>query len=127
MKDIHVVGAAIHHNSLILAVQRSESMSLPLKWEFPGGKIEAGETKEQALIREIKEELCIEITNLEFVSTATYEYDFGRVHLSVFKADIAHGELVLKEHADKKWLAPNELLNLDWAPVDIPAAEILAT
>src|SRR5699024_8999957 len=82
-KEIHVVGAAIQKEGLTLALQRSEAMSLPNLWEFPGGKIEEGESKEEALIREIKEELAVDIRIKEYVNTASYDYDFGRVTLSV--------------------------------------------
>lgn len=124
-KEIHVVGAAIKKQNKILAVQRSENMSLSNLWEFPGGKIEENETKEEALIREIKEELSIEIDILDFITTASYDYDFGRVILSVFSAEILSGKIELNEHSNMKWLEPKELSHLEWAPVDIPAVDIL--
>lgn len=125
-KEIHVVGAAIKKDNKILAVQRSEQMTPSKLWEFPGGKIEKGETKEEALIREIKEELTLDIGHLDFVTTASYDYSFGRVTLSVFTADILGGEIRLNEHADMKWLDPKDLPQLKWAPVDIPAVQKLS-
>lgn len=125
-KEIHVVGAAIQKDGLTLALQRSETMSLPNYWEFPGGKIEANESKEEALIREIKEELDIGIKINEYINTASYDYEFGRVTLSVYTAEITNGDITLKEHADMKWLAPNELNQLNWAPVDVPAVRLLS-
>lgn len=125
-KEIHVVGAAIQKEGLTLALQRSESMSLPNLWEFPGGKIEIGESKVEALIREIKEELAVDIRIKEYVNTASYDYDFGRVTLSVYTVEITHGDIFLREHADMKWLKPDELDQVTWAPVDIPAVQILS-
>jgi 8-oxo-dGTP diphosphatase len=92
----------------LLATQRSAIMSLPLKWELPGGKIEPDETPEQCLIREIKEELNI------------HNYPFITVKLIPFISKCTNGEIELKEHADFKWLTTNELLDLDWADADIP-------
>lgn len=124
-KVIHVVSAAIIHNSKILVVQRSEQMLLPGMWEFPGGKIELNETPTDALIREIKEELDATIEVLHRVNTAEYDYDFGRVSLTTYTAKVVEGELTLLEHQNYRWLSPHELLEIDWAPVDIPAAELL--
>lgn len=125
-KEIHVVGAAILQDGKILAMQRSETMSLPLLWEFPGGKIEDGESKEEALVREIKEELTVDIEIVDYINTASYDYEFGQVTLSVYTAKITEGSLKLKEHADHKWLTKDELNDLDWAPVDLPAVALLS-
>lgn len=126
-KRIEVVGAAIIQGNKILAMQRGEQMTLPGLWEFPGGKIEAGETEQEALIREIKEELNVDITILDYINEASYDYDFGTVILKVYTAKIIAGELSLEEHKDGKWLKADQLLDMDWAPVDIPAAEALIT
>ncbi len=126
-KRIEVVGAAIIQGNKILAMQRGEQMTLPGMWEFPGGKIEAGETEQEALIREIKEELNVDITILDYINEASYDYDFGTVILKVYTAKIIAGELSLEEHKDGKWLKADQLLDMDWAPVDIPAAEALIT
>lgn len=125
-KEIHVVGAAILEGDKILAMQRSETMSLPLLWEFPGGKIEAGESEEEALVREIKEELVVDIEVIDYINTASYDYDFGQVTLSVYTARITGGSLKLREHANHKWLTRDELKHLDWAPVDLPAVALLS-
>lgn len=122
-KIIEVVGAAILKDNKVLAMQRSEQMSLPGMWEFPGGKVESSETEEQALIREIKEELNIEIKILDYINEATYPYDFGTVSLKVYTAEIVAGTISLAEHSDGKWLEAKEMANLNWAPVDIPAVE----
>lgn len=123
--QIEVVGAAIIKNQKVLAMQRSETMTLPGLWEFPGGKIEADESEEEALVREIKEELNIDIEILDYVNEASYPYDFGTVCLKVYTAQIIEGEISLEEHSDGKWLAADELYQVTWAPVDIPAVETL--
>lgn len=126
-KIIEVVGAAIIKENKVLAMQRSEQMTLPGMWEFPGGKIEADETEEQALVREIKEELSIDIEILDYINEATYPYNFGTVSLKVYTAKIIAGEISLEEHSDGKWLIADELETVEWAPVDIPAVEALKT
>lgn len=125
-KIIKVVGAAIIKNQQVLAMQRSEEMTLSGFWEFPGGKIELGESDKEALIREIKEELNIEIEITEYINEYSYKYNFGLVSLKVYTAKIISGSITLREHSDQKWLKADEVLNLNWAPVDIPAAKILA-
>lgn len=124
-KTIKVVGAAIINNQQVLAMQRSEAMSLSGYWEFPGGKIEPGESDKEALKREIKEELNINIEVIEYINEYSYEYDFGVVSLKVYTARIISGSITLLEHSDKKWLSADQLSEINWAPVDIPAVKIL--
>lgn len=125
-KQIDVVAAAIINNQQVLAMQRSEKMTLAGFWEFPGGKIEMGESAKEALIREIKEELAVDIEIIDYINEHTYRYDFGVVSLKVYTAKILAGSVTLIEHSDKKWLEAQELVDLNWAPVDIPAVKILA-
>ena len=125
-KNIDVVGAVIIENGKILCAQRGPDQSLPLKWEFPGGKIEEGESPQEALQREIKEEMHCQIEIGDQVEHTVYEYDFGIVHLTTFVCRLVGGEPVLTEHASMKWLSPRELTSLDWAPADVPAIEKLA-
>lgn len=125
-KNIHVVGAAIFANGKILCAQRGPSMSLPLKWEFPGGKIEPGESPEEALVREIREEIKCSIEIADKIERTSFEYDFGIVHLTTFTCLLKEGEPVLTEHNAFKWLEPEKLGTLDWAPADIPAMEKLS-
>jgi 8-oxo-dGTP diphosphatase len=125
-KNLYVVGAVIVENGKILCAQRGPSKSLPLKWEFPGGKIEEGESPQEALRREINEEMQCEIEIGEQVEHTVYEYDFGVVHLTTYYCKLTEGIPILTEHVSFKWLSPNELKSLDWAPADIPAIEKLS-
>lgn len=122
-KQINVVGAVLIKDGLVLAAQRGEKMSLAGLWEFPGGKIEAGETPQQALARELQEELHLGAQVGDEVESTTFEYDFGIVTLTTFYCTLQHGEPVLTEHAEVRWVEPSQLPTLEWAPADIPAVE----
>ena len=118
---IEVTCAIIEHNSKVLVTQRGEKMVLPLKWEFPGGKIEKGETDESCLIREILEELNINIKITKPLASNTHQYsDMKIVKLIPFICEWTGGEIKLTEHANFIWLSKNQLANLDWAEADIP-------
>jgi len=118
---IQVTCALITNNqNQVLVAQRSETMSLPLKWEFPGGKIEADETAEDCLIREIKEELNIEIQIVKALPLNTHAYLKVTIELIPFICKQISGEIILKEHAQYRWLHKNDLLALDWADADVP-------
>ncbi|MFK7693056.1 8-oxo-dGTP diphosphatase MutT [Paenibacillus sp. HJGM_3] len=121
MKKINVVGAVIFNdNSEVLCALRSQSMSLPGMWEFPGGKIETGETPQQSLIREIQEELDCTIEVSELIADATHEYPTVIVRLITYRSAIIQGTPVPKEHEKLIWLPLTELDSLNWAPADIP-------
>ncbi|MEK3934684.1 (deoxy)nucleoside triphosphate pyrophosphohydrolase [Sporosarcina sp. FSL W7-1349] len=125
-KTVHVVGAIIENNNgEILAALRGPEMTLPNYWEFPGGKIEAGETKQGALQREIQEELGCMIEVLEFVDDTTHEYEKVIVRLETFMARVIEGTPEAKEHAKLLWVSRENLSTLNWAPADIPAIEKL--
>jgi len=95
-------------------------MSLPLKWEFPGGKIKRNESPDSCLRRELKEELEIAVSVQEALSPATHRYPTFTVTLHPFRCAIESGTLTLHEHAAVLWLQPEELLCLDWAEADLP-------
>jgi len=124
-KQIKVVGAVIRQENKILCAQRSLSGSLPGLWEFPGGKIESGETPREALEREIVEELNCRVLVGDEVTTTAFEYDFGVVTLTTFNCELVDGTPVLTEHESVVWLTAGELGTLEWAPADIPAVQIL--
>lgn len=118
-----VTCAIIRKNNMVLSTQRSESMSLPLKWEFPGGKVEAGESKIECLHREIMEELHIKIKILQPLSAVIFSYNDKTIRLLPYLADYVSGALFLTEHRAYKWLRENELSEVDWAPADLPIVE----
>lgn len=122
MKTTKVVAAIIRNQDRIFATQRGYG-EFKDGWEFPGGKIEEGETPENALIREIREELDTEISVGEKITCV--EYDYPKFHLSMdcFWAEIVSGDLVLKEHEAAKWLSREELDSVDWLPADLELIE----
>ena len=126
MKTIRVVAAVIcddiNKKRKIFATARGYG-ELKGRWEFPGGKIEEGESPQEALMREIDEELETEISVGALIDTI--EYDYPEFHLSMdcFWAEVAEGELVLKEHEAAKWLSREELDSVDWLPADITIIE----
>ena len=124
MKTIRVVAAVIHKNGMIFATQRGYGAYKDY-WEFPGGKIEPGETPEAALIREIKEELNTTISIDRFLTTV--EYDYPEFHLSMdcFFCHIEEGELTLLEHEAAKWLPLGNLRQVNWLPADILVIEAI--
>jgi len=101
-------------------------MSLPGMWEFPGGKIEPGESPQEALCRELEEELKCVVDVGDHVQTTAHEYDFAIVNLSTYFCSLVTGAPELTEHSEVRWLPADELMTLDWAPADIPAVEQVA-
>jgi len=121
LKTIDVTCALIvDDQNRLLVAQRSSTMSLPLKWELPGGKIELNETPEDCLMREIKEELDIKIDVLKKLKSNRHTYPNIVVNLIPFISKHVSGSITLKEHANYQWLNSNELLDLDWAEADVP-------
>ncbi|TDE07787.1 (deoxy)nucleoside triphosphate pyrophosphohydrolase [Flavobacterium sandaracinum] len=122
---INVTCAIIFFDQKILVTQRSETMKLPLKWEFPGGKLEDNETEVDCIKREIKEEINIDIEVLEKLSSSIYNYGTFQIKLIPFLANFVSGEIKLTEHKEYKLLNKSELRNLDWAEADKPIVEEL--
>ncbi|MBR5421842.1 MAG: 8-oxo-dGTP diphosphatase MutT [Lachnospiraceae bacterium] len=127
MKTIKVVAAVIRSldengDPIIFATQRGYGEYKDW-WEFPGGKIETGETPEEALVREIREELTAEITVGELIKTI--EYDYPNFHLSMdcFWAEVKEGRLILKEAEEARWLKKDELDEVKWLPADLELIE----
>ena len=117
---IKVVCAIIHKDSKVLAVQRSAEMALPLKWEFPGGKIEQNESEVDCIKREVKEELEIEIEVGRRLTPSLHEYPNFKIELIPYITDYKSGVLTLNEHSQHLLLKKEELKDLDWAEADIP-------
>lgn len=117
-KTIRVVAAVIRKEDRIFATQRGYG-EFKDGWEFPGGKIELGESSEEALVREIREELDVDIKVGRLLETV--EYDYPRFHLTMhcFICELLSEEIILKEHEDAKWLAEEELDSVDWLPADV--------
>lgn len=127
MKIIRVVAAVIkaldeNRKPIIFATQRGYG-DFKGGWEFPGGKIETGETPQEALAREIMEELDIEIKVCELIDTIEYDYPTFHLSMDCFWAEIISGNLVLKEHEAAKWLTKDELNSVDWLPADVTLVE----
>lgn len=129
MKTVEVVaGIILDDSDRIFCVQRGVSNKpyISKKWEFPGGKLEDGETREGALIRELKEELRIEVDPFEFILTVDHTYPDFRLIMHSFKCRILNDkEPELTEHLQSKWLNSSDLDELDWAAADVPIVEVL--
>lgn len=123
---IQVTCAIIVKNNRVLCAQRSENMPHSLLWEFPGGKIEAGETASTCIIREIKEELNMNIKILEALESHFYTYaQKKKIELIPFICSCIDGNLMLKEHKDIRWVLFSELNHLDWVEADVSIAAFL--
>lgn len=127
MKTIRVVAAVIRavnneNKPVIFATQRGYG-EFKGGWEFPGGKIESGETPQQALKREIMEELDTEIAVRELIDTIEYDYPDFHLSMDCFWCEVIHGELILKEAEDAKWLTREHLADVKWLPADVTLIE----
>ena len=128
MKTIKVVAAVIcdslENTTKVFATARGYG-EFKGKWEFPGGKLEAGETSQQALIREIQEELDVKIEVGELIDTIEYDYPTFHLSMECFLCVVVDGEIILKEAEAAKWLDKYELYSVDWLPADIALIEKL--
>lgn len=125
LKRVEVVAAIIQKDNKIFCAQRNLAKSMGGKWEFPGGKIEIGETREEALVREIREELDSDIVVDNYLMTVEHDYPTFHITMHAYLCTLVKGELILKEHNDSVWLSKGELLNLDWADADMPIVDKL--
>lgn len=126
-KNVEVVAAVIIREGKVLCVQRDEHEKeyVSLKWEFPGGKVEVGENREEALVREIEEELAVEVHELQYLTTVEHSYPDFHLTMHAYTCVLKTGEVTLKVHVDLKWLAVEELDQLDWAAADVPLCNSL--
>ena len=122
MKTINVVAAVIKMDNKIFATQRGYG-EFKGGWEFPGGKIELGETPQEALVREIKEELGATIKVGNLIDTVEYDYPNFHLNMQVFWGEVISGKLVLKEHQAARWLSVHEIDSVNWLPADLELVE----
>lgn len=122
MKTIHVVAAVIRKENKIFVTQRGYG-EFKDKWEFPGGKVEAGETSEQALVREIKEELDTQIKVGELIDTVEYDYPTFHLFMECYWCEVEKEHLVLKEHEAARWLDKMDLNSVEWLPANLGLVE----
>jgi 8-oxo-dGTP diphosphatase len=120
---IEVTAAILFNNDQLLIAQRRSTGRLPNKWEFPGGKVEPGETPEECLKREMDEEFSIDVSVGEFLGESIYHYDHGSIKLLAYRATWIAGDLILKDHKAIEWVKIDEIINYDFAPADIPFVE----
>ena len=125
MKTIRVVAAVIHSDAKVFATARGYG-DYKGRWEFPGGKIEPGESPQQALIREIREELDTDIEVGALIGTVEYDYPTFHLSMDCFWCTVVNGELVLKEAQEACWLRKSELYSVPWLPADLAIVEKIA-
>ncbi|MCK4880261.1 MAG: (deoxy)nucleoside triphosphate pyrophosphohydrolase [Bacteroidales bacterium] len=122
---IEVTCAIILDGERVLVTQRSDEMPHPLKWEFPGGKLKPGETPEGCIIREIREELGVEISVRQLLPSVKHTYSNNIVKLIPFVCIVKHGDISLLEHRSYRWVQRSDLDQLDWLEADVEVVELL--
>jgi 8-oxo-dGTP diphosphatase len=125
-RDVSVAAGIIIDNDRILACQRGHG-ELAGGWEFPGGKLEPGETAAEACVRELREELGVEVADLQPFASLEYEYPSFHMHLETFTCRIDQGTPTSQEHWDMRWLGANELDSVQWLPADVQVVNVLRT
>ena len=124
MKCIEVVAGIIRDSGKVFATQRGYG-DFKDGWEFPGGKVEPGETPQQALVRELKEELCIDVSVGDFLCTVEYDYPAFHLTMHCFFCSVVGGELTLLEHEAARWLSEADLHSVEWLPADVEVVKAL--
>lgn len=124
MKTIEVVAAIIYKDSAYFATQRGYG-EFEGMWEFPGGKIEPGESRESALKREIQEELCVNISVEDFICTTNYDYPSFHLTMHCYLCSVESGTIELREHKSARWLTADLLDSVEWLPADLEVVELL--
>lgn len=127
MKTVKVICAIIINSDRVLMAQRSEKMSLPLKWEFPGGKLKPHETEEECIHRELFEELAISVKIIKRLKDVFHNYGDIKIHLIPFLVNYEKGTIILSEHKEARWVMKHELPDLDLAAADVPILEEFLT
>ena len=122
-KTLDVAAALIWKEDRFLICRRPEHKARGLLWEFVGGKVEAGESREQALVRECREELDVSVQPEDIFAEVTHEYPDVRVHLTLFRSTIAEGEPRALEHREIKWITPEETPDYEFCPADVGILE----
>lgn len=122
---IEVTAAILNKNGRLLIAQRKPAGKLPNKWEFPGGKVEAGETPEECLKREMEEEFGIDVTVGEYLGESVFHYEHGSIKLLAFKTIWNTGAIVAKAHKAIEWVPISDLSRYDFAPADVPFVDRL--
>lgn len=122
-KEIRVVGAALVRGGRVLVARRGEGQAQALLWELPGGKVEAGESDEEALARELSEELGVRVEVGEHLGESVFAYRSKTVRLVAYACTLTEGEPRPREHAELRWAAASDLPGLTWAPADVPLVE----
>jgi 8-oxo-dGTP diphosphatase len=126
MKRIRVTAAVIRRDGAVLLARRSESQTRPLLWEFPGGKVEPGESDRDCLVRELHEELGIDTSVEELIGVYAHAYPDIHIDLAVYEVELLKGDPHPNEHRELAWAAADTLADYDLAAADIPAARLLA-
>jgi len=122
---IKVTAAIIVEKRKVLIAMRKPTARLANLWEFPGGKLEDGETPEQCLERELHEEFEIEVEVGEYLGTSEYEYEFGAIHLMAYRTQVLAGEFKLNDHAEIAWVSADEIEGFEFAPADVPFVQMI--
>lgn len=120
---IDVVAGVIHRDGKVLIARRNDDKHMGGLWEFPGGKIEEGETPQQCIVRELFEEFCINVEAGEFIAESIFDYGEKTVRLLSYGVNYVSGDFVLNDHSEIRWIEKTEFENFEFAPADLPIIE----